>query len=89
VTNFPYSNGDTANPAVADGVTDVQPLTAGGPGLTVYLPIPDEPAWVTMWLYPDGRIQRARIIDPGHDIEDTFTYTPGLPTPGAVPTVTP
>lgn len=81
VTNFPYSNGDAAHPALADGVTDVQPLTTGGPGLTVYLPIPDEPAWVTMWLYPDGRIQRARIIDPGHDIEDTFTYTAGLPIP--------
>lgn len=74
VGNEPYSNADPENPGVAPAVTDVQPLTVGGPGLTVYLPIPDEPVWVTMWLYPDGRIRRARTIDPDHDIEDTFTY---------------
>jgi copper transport protein len=92
VTNYPYSNGDPANPAIAPGVAEVQPLTVGGPGLTVYLPIPDEPVWVTMWVYPDGRISRARIIDVGHDIEDTFTYTPGLPAPageGGAPTSVP
>jgi hypothetical protein len=84
VSNEPYSNADPDNPGVAPAVTDVRPLTVGGPGLTVYLPIPDEPVWVTMWLYPDGRIRRARTIDPDHDIEDTFTYPRhGTPAPAA------
>ncbi|MHB1534116.1 MAG: copper resistance CopC/CopD family protein [Acidimicrobiales bacterium] len=62
----------------ASSITDVQPLTTGGPGLQIYLP--GTPVWATLWLDNHGRLARDRIVSLGHLITDTFTY-PDLPTP--------
>lgn len=76
-----YGGGGAADPdedGSTGGITDVQPLTAGGPGVQAYLP--GTPAWVTLWLDSHGRIARDRIVDLGHVIADTFTY-PSSPHP--------
>lgn len=59
-------------------ITDVQPLTVGGPGLQIYLP--GTPVWATLWLDSHGRLARDRIVSVAHVITDTFTY-PNHPTP--------
>jgi copper transport protein len=72
----PYS-GDAEQPGL---IPDVQPLSGGRRGLQVYLP--GTPAWITLWLNPEGRLARDRVVDLGHLITDTFSY-PSTPAPAA------
>jgi copper transport protein len=62
----------TGEPYAAGNASDVQPLAAGGPGFRLY--VAGERIWATIWLDPQGRMARERVIDPGHDIERTFRY---------------
>lgn len=71
----PYAGGDPDQPAASGGITDVQPLTVGGPGLQLYLP--GTPVWATLWLDRHGRLARDRLVDLGHVITDTFHYPTG------------
>jgi len=61
-----------SEPYAVGNVSDVQPLAAGGPGFRLY--VAGERIWVTVWLDPQGRMTRERVVDPGHDIERTFRY---------------
>lgn len=68
-----YGGGsDPGESASSSSITDVAPLTVGGPGLQVYLP--GTPVWATLWLDSHGRLARDRIVDLGHVITDAFTY---------------
>ncbi|MGH3443166.1 MAG: copper resistance protein CopC [Nitriliruptorales bacterium] len=57
-------------------VADVRPLPGDEPGLAFYLP--GSRIFGTLWLDELGRIRRARLVTPGHEILRTFTY-PGSP----------
>ena len=62
-------------PYAGGTATDVQPLPAGGPGFRLY--IAGDRIWVTIWLDPQGRIAREKVVDIGHDVERSFAYPAG------------
>jgi len=79
----PYAGGDADHPEASAAISDVAALAAGGPGFELYLP--GEPILATLWLDPQGRLARQRIVDLGHVITDTFDYPNQPPPPGPSP----
>ena len=77
-----FYSGERDQPGQPGAISDVQPLTVGGPGLQVFLP--GTSIWATLWLDGQGRLARDRIVDFGHLITDTFAYPndPSPPSPG-------
>ena len=61
----------------ANGGDDVHQLADDNGLTTISFTVPASNIWVQMWIDPDTkRIAKQTIIDPGHRIEHTLTYSP-------------
>lgn len=75
---YPLLTGEAfiaTEPYAAGVAEDIRPLAPDRRAFGLYLP--GERIWITLWLGPDGRLARERIVNVGHVIERTFRYPPG------------